>query len=482
MKTFLLACSAMLLLAMAGCSQTNEPPTVKILEPANNLRATDLTVSFKSEVKDPEDKLKSSTWHFGDGVQEAGKEEVSHTYPRGGQYTVQLIATDDKDQTTTASVTISLNQGPQAAARAQVTVNDETLPFVKAVSGEVPLQVQFEGSASRDPDGQIASYQWDFGDGSTSEDPDPQHMYADIGNYEAVLTVTDNEGASSTDKVLLNVEPKPVHITDFFQTQTAVPAYALIKGSTIGANNNEALKTVLYSYRLTEQGPFTQEQIQLSLLDALLNLAAFPQISAATVYLFTEAKAGFMEPVDFDHYLGMAAWERPEGSVSPVELAQHLINNAQLSYNQKYLDGTATKVAGYELTQVELERDDPRCTICDKARVVYVSLVLINPAPEAGSGEPTPAPLCQQLADATIQAVVQRALQAPGAYGLNIYEGSVGLDNGIAVGLWGASTDISQVATDTGLLFEVVGNEEDWQISTESFKLKYTKTLPQCGA
>lgn len=481
MKTFLLACSAMALLIVAGCSQTNEPPTAKILEPANNLRATDLTVSFKGEVKDPEDKLKSSTWHFGDGVQEAGKEEVSHTYQRGGQYTVQLTATDDKDQTATASVTISLNQAPQAAARAQVTINDQTLPFVKAVRGEVPLQVKFEGSASKDPDGQIAGYRWDFGDGSTSQDPDPDHTYTDVGNYEAVLTVTDNEGASSTDRVVLNVEPKPVHISDFLETQTAVPPYALIKGSTIGANTNEALKTVLYSYRLTEQGPFTQEQIQLSLLDALLNLAAFPQISAATVYLFTEAKAGFMEPVDFDHYLGMATWERPEGSVSPVELAQHLINNTHLSYNQKYLGGAAAKVVGYQLTEAELDPEDPRCTICDTARMVYVNLVL-NPAPEAGSEEPAPAPLCQQVADATIQAVVQRALQAPGAYGLNIYEGTVGLDTGIAVGLWGASTDISQVPADTGLLFEAVGNEEDWQISSDRFKLKYTKTLPQCGA
>jgi YVTN family beta-propeller protein len=58
----------------------------------------------------------------------------------------------------------------------------------------------FNGSGSSDPDGSVARYDWDFGDGNTLPNggPNPSHTYAAAGNYTVKLTVTDNEGCSKT--------------------------------------------------------------------------------------------------------------------------------------------------------------------------------------------------------------------------------------------------------------------------------------------
>lgn len=56
--------------------------------------------------------------------------------------------------------------------------------------------VQFNGAASTDPDGSIASHSWSFGDGSTGTGSVIWHRFLSGGNYTVTLTVTDNRGAS----------------------------------------------------------------------------------------------------------------------------------------------------------------------------------------------------------------------------------------------------------------------------------------------
>ncbi len=59
--------------------------------------------------------------------------------------------------------------------------------------------ISFSSAGSSDTDGSIASYYWDFGDGNTSSQANPNHTYTNAGNYDVTLTVTDNEGATGTD-------------------------------------------------------------------------------------------------------------------------------------------------------------------------------------------------------------------------------------------------------------------------------------------
>ena len=75
------------------------------------------------------------------------------------------------------------NQAPVAAFT--VTVNN--------------LDLTVDGSSSTDPDGTVASYAWNFGDGTTGTGAKPAtHTYATAGTRTVTLTVTDNAGGTNT--------------------------------------------------------------------------------------------------------------------------------------------------------------------------------------------------------------------------------------------------------------------------------------------
>ena len=58
-------------------------------------------------------------------------------------------------------------------------------------------KITFDASISYDPFGQIASYEWDFGDGSEGSGKIATHSYSLAGNYEVTLTVTGALGAAA---------------------------------------------------------------------------------------------------------------------------------------------------------------------------------------------------------------------------------------------------------------------------------------------
>ena len=60
--------------------------------------------------------------------------------------------------------------------------------------GHAPLTVSFDGSQSTSPNGNIVSYEWDFGDGSTSIRMKTSHIFTSAGEYTVTLTVTDDHG------------------------------------------------------------------------------------------------------------------------------------------------------------------------------------------------------------------------------------------------------------------------------------------------
>ncbi len=71
-------------------------------------------------------------------------------------------------------------------------------PVAAFTSSVNALAAGVDGSGSKDPDGTIASYAWNFGDGSTGTGVTASHSYAAAGTYTVVLTVTDNGGATGT--------------------------------------------------------------------------------------------------------------------------------------------------------------------------------------------------------------------------------------------------------------------------------------------
>ena len=72
-------------------------------------------------------------------------------------------------------------------------------------SGIVLDAISFSSAGSNDPDGSIANYLWDFGDGQTSTQANPTHVYSAASNYTVSLTVTDNSGDIDTDSTTANI-------------------------------------------------------------------------------------------------------------------------------------------------------------------------------------------------------------------------------------------------------------------------------------
>ena len=93
------------------------------------------------------------------------------------------------------------NQPPAAAITATST------------SGQAPLVVAFSGTGSADPDGTIQTYAWNFGDGGTATGGAVSYTYTRGGTYTAVLTVTDNQGATGSAQVVIVVSTPPPMIS-----------------------------------------------------------------------------------------------------------------------------------------------------------------------------------------------------------------------------------------------------------------------------
>jgi PKD repeat protein len=165
----------------------NQPPTVDAGGPYVGTVGVAINFDGSSGSSDPEGNIDTYLWFFGDGGATTGP-TPSHTYTASGSYSVILMATDNDGETasdtTTAEVAMG-NQPPMAEAGPPAT-------------GVVGVPVSFDGTGSSDLDGDIASYDWFFGDGATGTGQTPSYTYSVIDNYIVILTVTDNNGASDS--------------------------------------------------------------------------------------------------------------------------------------------------------------------------------------------------------------------------------------------------------------------------------------------
>ena len=186
-----------LALFLSGCSSTptNQAPNASFsANPTSGEAPLEVSLDATNS-SDPDGEIISYNWDFGDGSTGSGATK-NHTYDNPGDYSVELTVTDDAGATDIETVTISVtssNQAPTASINADPT------------SGDAPLEVTFDASGSSDSDGNIASYEWDFGDGATGSGSSVDHTFDSSGAYSVELTVTDNDGATDTASVEIEV-------------------------------------------------------------------------------------------------------------------------------------------------------------------------------------------------------------------------------------------------------------------------------------
>jgi gliding motility-associated-like protein len=122
----------------------------------------------------------ASFWYFGDGTTSAQTNPIK-TYLTAGTYNVKMINFFD-NCTDSVTKTIVVEDKPAV----DFTVNDSS-------SCQAPFNTQFTDLTPG-----AASWLWDFGDGSTSTQQNPVHLYAALGNYTVSLTVTTAAGCENT--------------------------------------------------------------------------------------------------------------------------------------------------------------------------------------------------------------------------------------------------------------------------------------------
>lgn len=164
-----------------------------------------LEVSFTADQSTDDVGIVSYNWDFGDGTSST-EVNPTHTYTLSGNYMATLTVTDASGLEDTASITITVNGAGTPVA---VIVADK-------VEGPLPLEVTFTGDQSTDDVG-IATFNWDFGDGNTSQEANPVHIFTEIGEYTVTLTVIDEEGLQSTEEltIIVNEENETLEEPDF---------------------------------------------------------------------------------------------------------------------------------------------------------------------------------------------------------------------------------------------------------------------------
>ncbi len=76
-------------------------------------------------------------------------------------------------------------------------------------------RIEFDASGSFDENDRIASYRWDFGDGTEAEGATVRHTYARSGEYPVVLTVIDEKGGRSELSRIVRVQATSPPVADF---------------------------------------------------------------------------------------------------------------------------------------------------------------------------------------------------------------------------------------------------------------------------
>lgn len=157
------------------------------------------TVVFSAkESTDPNDDIVNYEWDLdGDGTTDEVGESVEYVYEEKGTYQPVLYIQDSEgnEGITTIVVVVSAQ-----SISASVTASP--------VTGEIPLQVTFDASGSRYPEGEIVNYLWDFGNGTTRyDDAQISYTFSEVGTFTVNVTAIASDGNEDMASVIINARP-----------------------------------------------------------------------------------------------------------------------------------------------------------------------------------------------------------------------------------------------------------------------------------
>ena len=194
------------------------PPPVNQVPVANAGSNIDITLPTNnttlngSASSDPDGTIATYAWSKTSGpasysIANAGAATTALNNLVQGVYVFTLQVTDNAGATASSTVTVTVNAAPNQAPVANAGSD---------ISIELPVNTTLlDGSASYDADGTIASYSWNKISGTgaitivNSNTATPSVIGLVQGQYTFELTITDNNGATATDQVIVTVNPEP---------------------------------------------------------------------------------------------------------------------------------------------------------------------------------------------------------------------------------------------------------------------------------
>jgi PKD repeat protein len=185
-------------LAAAGCGDSTNPDPNNAAPTANfTFACTDLACTFTNLSSDSDGTVASSAWDFGDDGT-SGNSNPTHAYTTAADFQVTLTVTDNGGAEGTVTKSVTVTEPAPGAPVADFTVTCFS------------LDCTFVDDSQDSDGGTIVSWAWTFGDGATSDVQNPPtHSYAvtELTEFQASLTVTDNDGLTSTKTVSFTVSP-----------------------------------------------------------------------------------------------------------------------------------------------------------------------------------------------------------------------------------------------------------------------------------
>lgn len=165
----------------------NRAPTVTIKSVAATTQVAPASFSVAAIGVDADNQALTYSWSLSDGTS-ATTATLAKKLSTAGTLTATVTVTDPGGLTATSTVTL--------------TVTPNTAPVVSTVAVSASSAASgtsrvFSSTAS-DPDSQVLTYKWVFGDGSTSTSASVTKTFSTKGTYTATLTVTDTGGLTSS--------------------------------------------------------------------------------------------------------------------------------------------------------------------------------------------------------------------------------------------------------------------------------------------
>ena len=216
---------ANLSISQVGCSPSYDTNTVTVVPgPVASFNVTNVcrynSVAFTNTSTTANDSIKTYRWKFGDG-DSANLANPQHTYMTAGTYQVTLIVTTTNQVTDSFKDSVTVYPVPKPGFSVQNVCSYDSSHF------------QNQSSIAS---GSIKQYQWDFGDGDSSNQTSPAHQYGNAKSYNVSLIATSNLGCKDTINKTTSINPKPLPAFNYSEDTSQCldgNQYSLINNSTI---------------------------------------------------------------------------------------------------------------------------------------------------------------------------------------------------------------------------------------------------------